>query len=94
MAGMGASGVRPRQSSDLEVFEWVNTFLSTLKTPIRGTYPHFDFKKYAVRYLAEAQYRVNRRFELRSRVDRLLWTCARTEPCPESWLRLGVVRRS
>ncbi len=90
----GAIIVGPRQSSDLEVFEWINTFIANLKTAIRGTYHHFDFKKYGARYLAEAQYRVNRRFELRSLVDRLLWTCARTDPSPESWLRLGVVRTS
>jgi hypothetical protein len=94
VAAHGAIIVNPRQSSDLEVFEWVNTFIANLKTPIRGTYHHFDFKKYAARYLAEAQYRVNRRFELRSLVDRLLWTCARTDPCSESWLRLGAVRAS
>lgn len=76
------------------MFEWVNTFLVNFKTPIRGTYHLFDFKKYAVRHLAEAQYRVNRRVELRTLVDRLLWTCARTEPCSESWLRLCVVRTS
>lgn len=27
----------------------------------------------------------------RSRVHRLLWTSARTEPCADSWLRLGAV---
>ena len=84
----------PRQASDLGVFEWVNTFIANLKTAIRGTYHHVDFEKYAARYLAEAQYRVNRRFELRSLVERLLWTCARTAPCSESWLRLRVVRAS
>jgi transposase-like protein len=94
VAQHGAIIVSPRQSSDLAVFEWVNTFIANLKTPIRGTYHHFDFKKYGARYLAEAQYRVNRRFELRSLVDRLLWTCIRTKPAPESWLRLGVVRTS
>lgn len=94
VAEHGAIIVSPRQSSDLEVFEWVNTFISNLKTAIRGTYHHFDFEKYGPRYLAEAQYRVNRRFELRSLVDRLLRTCARTEPCSESWLRRGVVRAS
>jgi hypothetical protein len=86
--------VSPRQSSDVEVFERVNTLFANLETTIRGTYNRFDFEKYAARYLAEAQYRVNRRFELRSLVDRLLWTCARTEPGPESWLRLGLVRTS
>ena len=94
VAAHGAIIVSPRQSSDLEVFEWVNTFIANLKTAIRGTYHHFDFEKYAARYLDEAQYRVNRRFELRSLVERLLWTSARTEPCPESWLRLGLVRTS
>jgi len=44
--------------------------------------------------ISEAPYRVNRRFELRSLVDQLLRTCARTKPCSESWLRLGVVRTS
>ena len=68
--------------------------IANLKTAIRGTYHHFDFEKCAARYLAEAQYRVNRHFELHSRVDRLLRTCARTEPCPESWLRLGLARTS
>lgn len=55
---------------------------------------NFDFNKYRARDLAAAQYRVNRRFELSSLVDRLLWTCARTEPCSESWLRLSVDRAS
>jgi transposase-like protein len=86
--------VSPRQSSDLEVFKWVNTFIANLKSAIGGTYHHFNFKKYGARYLGEAQYRVNRRFDLRSLVDRLLWTCARTEPCSEKWLRLGIVRVS
>ncbi len=31
------------------------------KTAIHGTYHHFDFKKYRYRYLAETQYRINRR---------------------------------
>ncbi len=45
VAAHGAIIVNPRQSSDLEVFEWVNTFIANLKTPIRGTYHHFDFKR-------------------------------------------------
>jgi hypothetical protein len=94
VAAHGAVIVSPRQSSDLEVFDWVNTFIANLKTAIHGTSHHFNFNKYGARYLAQAQYRVNRRFELRSLVDRLLWTCARTEPSSESWLRLGVVRPS
>ena len=86
--------VSPLRSSDLATFRWVNTFISNVKTAIHGTYHHFDFKKYRARYLAEAQYRINRRFELHTLVDRLLWSCARTQPWPESWLRLGVVTGS
>ena len=94
MAEYGAIIVSPRQSSELDVFRWVNTFISNVKTAIHGTYHHFDFKKYRRRYLAEAQYRINRRFELHTLVDRLLWSCARTQPCLESWLRLGIKRAS
>lgn len=92
VANYGAIIVSPRQSSELEVFRWVNTFISNLKTAIHGTYHHFDFKKYLARYLAEAQYRINRRFELHTLVGRLIHSCARTQPCSEAWLRLGVVR--
>lgn len=87
VAEYGAIIVSPRKSSDLEVFRWINTFIANLKTAIGGTYHHFKFKKYIGRYLAEAQYRVNRRFELDSLVDRLLWRCARTGPRTEQWLR-------
>ncbi len=92
VAQYGAIVVSPRKSSALEPFRWVNTFISNLKTSIRGTYHHFDFQKYRARYLAEAQYRVNRRFDLPSLVGRLVHTCAKTAPCPEIWLRLGEVR--
>lgn len=87
----GAIIVSPRKSSDLEPFRWVNAFISNVKTAIRGTYHHFDFAKYRHRYLAEVQYRINRRFDLPSLVGRLLHTCARTGPCPERWLRLAEV---
>ena len=50
--------------------------------------------KYRARYLAEVKYWVKRRLELRSLVDRLLFACARTEPIPEHWLRLGAMRIS
>jgi hypothetical protein len=63
-------------------------------TAIRGTYHHFDVHQYVGRYLAEAQYRVNHRFELQSLVGRLLTTCAGTAPNPEVWLRLGEIRGS
>ena len=94
VAAHGAIIVGTRKSSELEPFRWVNTFISNAKTAIAGTYHHFDFAKYRHRYLAEAQYRVNRRFDLASLVDRLVHTCARTAPCPERWLRLAEVEGS
>ena len=87
VAEYGAIIVSPRKSSDLEPFRWVNTFISNLKTAISGTYHHVNFAKYRHRYLAEAQYRVNRRFDLPSLVGRLVHACARTQPCPEKRLR-------
>jgi hypothetical protein len=61
--------VSPRGSSDLEAFRWVNTVIANLKIAMRGTYHHFNFAKYRARYLAEAQYRLNRRFDLASIVE-------------------------
>ena len=43
-------------------FRAVNTILGNLKTALRGAYKAFDFNKYGHRYLAEFQYRFNRRF--------------------------------
>jgi hypothetical protein len=94
VAAHGAIIVGERHSSDLEPFHWVNIFISNVKTAITGTYHHFDFAKYRHRYLAEAQYRVNRRFDLASLVGRLVHTCVRTAPCPENWLRLAEVEVS
>ena len=91
VAAYGAIIVGTRKSSDLEPFRWVDTFISNVKTAIRGTYHHFDFGKYRHRYLAEAQYRINRRFDLSSMLGRLVHACARTQPCPERWLRLAEV---
>lgn len=91
VAAHGAIIVGDHKSSELEPFRWVNTFISNAKTAISGTYHHFDFDKYRHRYLAEVQYRVNRRFDLASLVGRLAYTCVRTAPCPERWLRLAQV---
>ena len=84
--------VSPNKSSELEDFRWVNILLSNLKTAISGTYHHIDARKYGRRYLAEFQYRFNRRFDLPSLVRRLLRACVATPPSPEKWLRLGQVR--
>lgn len=74
-------------SVKLEQFRAVNTFLGNLKTAYSGTYHSFDFAKYAHRYLAEVQYRFNRRFDLSSILTRLLVATVRTPPRPERFLR-------
>jgi hypothetical protein len=68
-------------------FHWINTILGNLKTAIAGTYHAFDFDKYAHRYLAEFQYRFNRRFDLRSMLPRLVFACISISKRPEAWLR-------
>lgn len=79
--------VGERKSSDLECFHWVNTLLGNIKSSIQGSYHGFKFDKYAARYLAELQYRFNRRFDLPQMIPRLLRACALTTARPEKWLR-------
>jgi hypothetical protein len=76
-----------RRSTDMPCFAWVNTLLGNLKTSINGTYHSFKFDKYAERYLAEAQYRFNRRFDMEAMFIRLLFASAQTTARPENWLR-------
>jgi hypothetical protein len=78
---------KDQKSSDMGCFYWVNTMLSNVKTAIEGTYHSFDFAKYIKRYLAEIQYRFNRRFDLRSMFPRLLFAGIRSGKRTEVWLR-------
>jgi ribosomal protein L37AE/L43A len=72
-------------------FRRVNTVLSNLKTAISGTYHAFKFAKYADRYLAEVQYRFNRRFDLGSILVRLVRAATLIPPRPEPMIRLAEV---
>jgi transposase-like protein len=60
----------------------VNTVLGNLKTALTGTYHAFGFEKYGHRYLAQAQYLFNRRFDLRTILSRLAKAavCVRPQP--------------
>lgn len=78
-----------RKSTSLDCFKWVNTILANIKTAFMGTYHSFKFKKYAGRYLAEVQYRFNRRFDLRTLPVRLATACMKTGSRPEKFLRLA-----
>jgi ribosomal protein L37AE/L43A len=80
-------------SVKLPQFKAVNTLLGNLKTAFSGTYHAFDFVKYAHRYLAEAQYRFNRRFNLGSILVRLLRAASTTTPRPAQFIRAAEVRR-
>ena len=68
-------------------FRWVNTILGNIKTALRGTY-HAVRPKYAQRYLAEFEYRFNRRFDLPDIIPRLVYVALRTPPMPERLLKL------
>ena len=78
-----------RKSTEMGCFHWINTILGNLKTSIDGTYHGFKFEKYAHRYLAEVQYRFNRRFDLRSILPRLIYAAVSIGKRPEAYLRLA-----
>ena len=82
-----------KASMKLAQFKAVNTLLGNLKTAIRGTYHAFDFAKYAHRYLAEFQFRFNRRFNMKTILPRLLQSLLAAPPSPEHWLRTAEVHR-
>jgi ISXO2-like transposase domain len=72
-------------------FKWVNTALGNIKAAIVGTYRATD-QKHVPRYLAEFEYRFNRRYDLAAMMPRLLWATehareggVRTTPMPY-WL--------
>jgi len=68
-------------------FRWVNTMLGNVKNALCGTY-HAVRPKYAQRYLAEFEYRFNRRFDLPDIIPRLVYVALRTPPMPERLLKL------
>ena len=82
-----------KASTNLPQFKAINTYLGNLKRSLSGTYHAFDFAKYAHRYLAEAQYRFNRRFNLRSILVRLLRAACLTTPTPALAIRVAEAGR-
>jgi transposase-like protein len=82
-----------KASVALEQFRAVNTVLGNLKTAMTGTYHAINFAKYAQRYLAEVQYRFNRRYNLRSILGRLVHAAATTTPRREAFLRTAEFHR-
>jgi len=70
------------------VFQWLNTILGNVKNSLAGTY-HACYSKHAPRYLAEFQYRFNRRFDLPVMIPRLVYVAARSKPLPERLLTVA-----
>lgn len=77
-----------RQAAQNPAFKWVNTVLGNVKSAIRGTF-HAVSEKHSPRYLAEFEYRFNRRFHLPSMIDRLLFVSLRTPPMPYRLLTMA-----
>jgi hypothetical protein len=72
---------RGKAGTEIEPFKWLNVVLGNLKTALSGTHHAFDFAKYGHRYLAEAQYRFTRRFDLAAMVPRLAVALMLATPC-------------
>lgn len=77
-----------RKAAQSPAFKWVNTVLGNLKNSLRGTY-HAISAKYASRYLAEFEYRFNRRFDLPAMIERLAYVALRTPPLPARLLTIA-----
>lgn len=69
-------------------FNWVNTLLGNVKNVITGT-DHAIREQHVPRYLAEFEYRFNRRYDLKAMMPRFLTAAARTPPMPYRLLRLA-----
>ena len=78
-----------KPSTELRQFRAASTLLGKLKAALTGTYHACNFAKYAHRYLAEAQYRFNRRFHLAAILPRLLRAAVITPPQPYPLIRLA-----
>jgi transposase-like protein len=72
---------RGRQAAQHPAFKWVNTVLGNVKSALRSTF-HAVREKHVPRYLAEFEYRFNRRFDLPSMIPRFIYVAARTPPMP------------
>jgi len=71
-------------------FKWVNTALGNIKAAITGTYRAIN-SKHVPRYLAEFEYRFNRRYDLAAMIPRLAWASVRTPAMPYRLLKLAEI---
>ena len=71
-------------------FRWVNTALGNIKAAITGTYRSIT-PKHVPRYLAEFEYRFNRRYDLAAMLPRLATAALQAPPMPYRLLKLAEV---
>ncbi|WP_419592399.1 transposase [Thiolapillus sp.] len=64
--------------------------LGNVKNSITGTF-HSVSLKHVPRYLAEFEYRFNRRFQLDDMIERLACVGLRTPPMPYRFLRMAEI---
>ena len=83
-AGSGA------RAAHTPAFKWVNTALGNIKAAITGTYRSIA-PKHVPRYLAEFEYRFNRRYDLAGMLPRLATAALQTPPMPYRLLKLAEV---
>jgi hypothetical protein len=63
-------------------FKWVDTILSNIKTSISGTFHALDFERHGRRYLADLQFRFNRRKDLKLMFLGLVKKAVSSPPIP------------
>jgi ribosomal protein L37AE/L43A len=76
-----------KQSAQHPRFLAINTLLGNLKMWMNTTFRGFKTSHYAMRYMAEFQYRFNRRFDLARLMPMLLASCAFQPPATEAVIR-------
>jgi transposase-like protein len=79
------------QAAKTPAFKWVNTALGNIKAALVGTYRAVR-EKHVPRYLAEFEYRFNRRYDLGAMITRLAFVAVRTAPMPYRLLKLADVQ--
>jgi len=79
-----------RKAVSTPAFKWVNTALANIKNAMTGTYRSIR-EKHVPRYLAEFEYRFNRRYDLAAMMPRLGYVAVRTPPMPYRLLKLAEV---
>ena len=82
--GSGAKAAKNPQ------FKWVNAVLGNIKAAMVGTYRAVR-AKHVPRYLAEFEYRFNRRYRLETMIERLGYVSLRTPPMSYRLLKLADV---